>query len=535
MSIYPYFLVLFCYGIGIAPRVLHDVHMLQLNSYRIERYLRWLRQEPHRSIHPGPIGALALLLLWPWVSPTTMAVVWSLVFLVLFQTRDRTPRKKKLVITSRVSRLLAAHTALVAGMATLVCLAFAAAGYSGFLGFLLSLSISAVVSPWLTASANALMQPIERAVARRYYHDARRILSQYPNLLRIGITGSYGKTSTKFILQQCLSARYNTLATPESYNTTLGVIRVIRTLLRPIHDIFIVEMGARQQGDIQEICELVHPRIGIITAIGEQHLETFHDLATIAKTKLELFEALPADGLAFYNADDENLAAAAKPRGPRYVSYGIDATDANYRATELVSSRKGTEFNVRTPSGDSLRFRTRLLGRHNLYNILAGISVGIESGLSLAELVPVIASLKPAPHRLEARQTASGITILDNAFSSNPRGAKSSLEVLAAIEGERKIMITPGMVELGSREYALNKVFGAQAADVCDHIVLVGPKRAVAIREGLLEAGYPEDHIYIAADLKDGQNHLDSMVKAGDVILYENDLPDTYNEARKPA
>ena len=526
MSIYLFLLAVTCYVVGTAPSVLYDVHMLQLNSYRSGRYLRWIRQEPLRAIHLGPVLALASLILWWLVAPGTMAILWSAVFVLLFATRNKTPQKKKLVITSRVMRLITAHLAVFTGFAVAGWLLF------GTQSYLLVLSILAIVSPLLLCVSNTLMLPIEKAVVRYYYHDADRILSRYQDLVRIGITGSYGKTSTKFILQQCLSARYNTLATPESYNTTLGVIRVIRTLLRPIHEYFIVEMGARQKGDIREICDLAHPKIGIITAIGEQHLETFRDIATIASTKLELFEALPADGIAFYNADDKMLKETAKPTGPRYVSYGIDAAEADYWACEIISSTKGTEFIVMTPDGESIRFHTRLLGRLNVYNILAAISVSAELDIPLIELVPVVASLKPAPHRLEVKQTAGGFTILDNAFSSNPQGAKASLEVLAALDGARKVMITPGMVELGSREYELNKIFGTQAASVCDHIILVGAKRAIPIREGLLEAGYAEDKIYIAADLKDGQKHLDAMLQAGDVLLYENDLPDNYNEVK---
>lgn len=525
MSIYLLIVSLACYVAGIAPSVLHDVHMLQLNSYRNERYRAWTQQEALRSIHLGPLLALTTLILWPFF-PNAAAVLWSAVFVLLFVLRDKTPQKKKLVITSRVGRLLAVHAVLFMGFAL-------AGGLLFSLGFslLLVLPILGALSPSLLILGNALMQPVEKAVSQHYYGDAKRMLAQHKDLVKIGITGSYGKTSTKFMLQQCLSVRYNTLATPESYNTTMGVVRTVRGLLRPIHELFIVEMGARQKGDIREICELAEPKLGIITAIGEQHLETFKDVAAIATTKLELFAALPADGIAIYNADDETLRTASKPTGPRYVRYAMDCADAEYRASDVISSAKGTEFTVSTPNGD-MRFRTRLLGRHNIYNILAAISVSVELGIPLADLVPVVASLKPAPHRLEVKQTAGGVTILDNAFSSNPQGAKSSLEVLGAIDGKRKIMITPGMVELGSREYELNKVFGTQAAAVCDHVILVGAKRAVPIREGLLEAGYPEDKIYIAADLKDGQRHLSSLLQAGDVLLYENDLPDTYNEVK---
>lgn len=527
MSIYLFTIAIACYAVGIAPSVLHDVHMLQLNSYRNERYRAWISQEPLRAIHIGPLFALASLILWPFVASGTVAIVWSTIFVMLFTTRDKTPQKKKLVITSRVTRLIAAHALLFGGFMLMGALLV-----SKDFALLAALPVLGALSPRLLGLSNTLMQPVEKAVSQHYYNDASRILSQHKNLGRIGITGSYGKTSTKFMLQQCLSTRYNTLATPESYNTTMGVVRTTRTLLRPIHEFFIVEMGARQKGDIKEICDLAHPKIGIITAIGEQHLETFRDLAAIVNTKLELFAALPADGTAFYNADDEVLRAADKPNGPRYVRYAIDSADADYRASDLTVGAKGTEFTVLTPAGESVRFRTRLLGRHNVYNILAAIAVSVELGIPPNDLVPVVASLQPAPHRLEVKQTAGGFTILDNAFSSNPQGAKSSLEVLAALAGSRKIMITPGMVELGSREYELNKAFGIQAATVCDHVILVGAKRAVPIREGLLEAGYPEDKIYIAADLKDGQKHLSSMLQAGDVVLYENDLPDTYNEVK---
>jgi UDP-N-acetylmuramoyl-tripeptide--D-alanyl-D-alanine ligase len=532
MSIYFFAFSIACYAVGIAPSVLYDIHMLQLSSYRNERYWGWIRQESLRSIHLGPLLALASLVLWPFVTPEIVAILWSAVFVVLFAIRDKTPQKKKLVITSRVIRLIIAHVALYGILSIVAWFILGALGYSQDFGLLLMLSILGVVSPLLLTLSNAAIQPVEKAVGRYYYNDANRILLKHSNLTTIGITGSYGKTSTKFILQQCLSTRYHTLATPESYNTTMGVIRVIRTSLRPIHELFIVEMGARQKGDIREICELAHPKLGIITAIGEQHLETFRDISTIARTKLELFESLTADGMAFYSADNQILREAIKPDGPRYVTYGIDAADSAYRAIDLSSSAKGTEFSVLAPTGESVRFRTKLLGRHNIYNILAAISVSSELGIPLAELVPVVASLKPAPHRLEVKSTSSGFTILDNAFSSNPEGAKSSLEVLGSLEGKRKIMITPGMVELGSREFELNKVFGKQAASVCDHVILVGAKRAIPIREGLLEAGYSEGNIYIATDLNEGQKHLNSMVREGDVVLYENDLPDNYNEVK---
>ena len=246
MSIYYFILSIACYVIGIAPSTLYDIHMLQLNSYRNERYWRWINQDSIRFMHFGPLLPLASLLLWPFVSPETMVFIWSIAFIFLLVTRDTTPQKKKLVITSRVIRLITSH--LVIYFIFLICawFIFGVAEFSQEFGLLLILSLLGVVTPLLLCLSNGAIQPIEKIVGLYFYYDAKHILSKHSNLKRIGITGSYGKTSTKFILQQCLSTSYNTLATPESYNTIMGVTRVIRTLLRPIHEFFIVEMGARQ-------------------------------------------------------------------------------------------------------------------------------------------------------------------------------------------------------------------------------------------------------------------------------------------------
>lgn len=529
MPYYQISLAILCYLIALAPDLLHDVHMLQLNSYRTERYWRWLRQQWTRFAHPRQGWALAASVFLWFDAVTLFVLAWCGLNLYLYASRPKAMQKKKLVITSRVMRLLSVHGLFLAGLAALLS-RFApvpADAAPVFSVFLLGL-----FSPLALIVSNTLARPMEYLVGRYYYLDAVRILKAYGDLRVIGVTGSYGKTSTKVIVQQLLSTRFDALTTPQSYNTTLGVVIVIRTLLRPIHKLFVVEMGARQPGDIREICQLVRPSYGIITAIGEQHLETFGHVDNIVRTKLELFAALPEGGVAIYNADDARLRQAEKRPDLHYIGIGIDADDAAYRAVEMVSRAAGSEFTVTSPRGETVRFRTRLLGRHNVYNILAGIAVSCELGIPLAALAPAVASLQSAPHRLEVKRTAGGVTILDDAFSSNPLGAKYALEVLAGLEGSRKILITPGMVELGAREFALNQAFGEQAASVCDYVVLVGPKRAEPIRAGLLQAGYAEENIYVAADLRDGQAHLSILLREGDVVLYENDLPDTYNEAK---
>ena len=176
--------------------------------------------------------------------------------------------------------------------------------------------------------------------------------------------------------------------------------------------------------------------------------------------------------------------------------------------------------------------RTQLLGKHNVSNILAAMAVAIECGMTLEEIRVAIANVEPVPHRLQLTSNGGDVTIIDDSFNSNPVGAKAALEVLTEIQGRKKVLVTPGMVELGEREYEENKRLGEHAADVCDLVILVGPTRTTPILDGLKAAQYPSQQIIVALNLEEVKQHLATRVQAGDVVLFENDLPDNYNEER---
>ena len=377
---------------------------------------------------------------------------------------------------------------------------------------------------------NAVMKPLEDHINLGYFKDAQRIINNMPNLTRIGLTGSFGKTSSKFILGQVLEQQFNVLVSPESYNTPMGLTRVIRERLRPTNDIFVGEMGAKRPGDIEELCQLVNPQIGIITAIGEQHLETFGDLETIKRTKFELVGHLPQDGLAILNGDDENVVSMLDTVKCPYVLYGVTGKNLTYHATDIRFTAQGMTFTVNNKAGETCTVSTKLLGRHNIYNILAAVACGDYLGMSLSKITQGIKRVEPIPHRLEIKRYATNFITIDDAFNSNPVGAKSALEVLEFMEGNKKIIITPGMVELGEKEYELNKEFAKECAKVCDFIILVGRNHSQPLQDGLAEVNLPQERYYVAADLKDAVRKLAEIVDSGDVVLYENDLPDTYNE-----
>jgi UDP-N-acetylmuramoyl-tripeptide--D-alanyl-D-alanine ligase len=293
-------------------------------------------------------------------------------------------------------------------------------------------------------------------------------------------------------------------------------------------------MGAKNVGDIKEICDLVKPAHGVIVSIGPQHLESFKTLENVARTKFELADSLPEGGTVFLNLDDGRIRAEL-PRlgesGRKTVTYGF-AEGSDYRARDVKVSAEGSSFSVKFPDSEEMEVETGLIGTHNVRNALAAIAVADFSGVPRKDIAAGAKRLEGVPHRLQLIRRGGDI-VIDDAYNSNAAGAKAALDVLALFEG-CKILITPGMVELGSCQDELNEKFGAQAAEVCDFVILVGRKQTESVRRGLLNhrgrEPYPEDRLFVAPDLAGGLARLSAIDAGGKrkVVLLENDLPDNY-------
>jgi UDP-N-acetylmuramoyl-tripeptide--D-alanyl-D-alanine ligase len=353
------------------------------------------------------------------------------------------------------------------------------------------------------------------------------MLKQSPNLTVIGVTGSYGKTSVKFYLQTLLKDSFNVLVTPESYNTPMGVVKTIRESLKSTHEIFVCEMGARHVGDIKEICDIVHPEHGIITSIGPQHLETFFNMDNIKSTKFELADSLPSGGMLFLNGDNEYI--REKSEGYRNITFYCTQDDTRdaYRASDIRVSQQGTDFYVTAPDGDSEHFQMKLIGAHNVINVVGAIAVANKLGVSLSDLKIPVRRLQSVEHRMQLREHGL-VTIIDDAYNSNPVGSKAAVETLKMFDGIR-ILVTPGMVELGDKEEEYNYKFGTYAADCCDYILLVGKKRTKPIFEGVLSKGFSEEKLRAFDKLEEALAYAYEIKGQGHkYILLENDLPDNY-------
>ena len=494
----------------------YDIHMFQLSSYRNSRYFRWLI--PGNIISTKRILSLVMLAaaFIPGYLGVSLAAVTVMVgYAHCFKEKFKTP----LVYTMRVRRLFATDILLFLAISS-AALIFAGRWATAAIGAALVLSNMAMLL------ANMVNMPIEKGINRHYYNDAKRMIKSHKGLVVIGVTGSFGKTSTKNYLASVLAEKYNVLVTPGNFNTLLGVIRTIREQLRPYHRIFIVEMGAKQKNDIKEICDLVHPTIGIVTAVGEMHLETFKTVENIQDTKFELINSLPADGLGIINNDCLHIREYKGITSPcRIIRYGIES-DAGYKATDVHYGANGVSF---TLNGDE-QFNSRLLGAGNLLNILASIAVADYLDVPSNKQKNAIARLQPVEHRLSMK-VANGITVLDDAYNSNPQGARMALEVLkefAVGESNKRIVITPGFVEMGTRQADANRELGRTIATSCDYAIVVNATNRDAIRKGIDEGGLATSRYYLAESLDDAHAHLARILHAGDVVLYENDLPDNF-------
>lgn len=513
----------------------HDIHMLQQNSYRIDRYWRWLTKSGDFASASRMANVCVLFLLFSTLLTTGVnAIIAACVCIGQSIWALRQKFKKPLVFTQRVKRIYGVCAFISVAIVVLVALTVGRDGSGAFLYYtggqvtLGALLMMCIFSWAIAIAAVFLLKPVEKAINDRYRNEAISILESMPDLKIIGITGSYGKTSTKHYLHRILSERFDVLMTPGSYNTPMGVIRTIREMMKPYNEVFICEMGAKQVGDIKEICDMVHPQIGIVTAVGPMHLESFKSIQNVQKTKFELIDALPADGFGVINNDFE-YCANRKVGNVKVARYGVATTDGcEYVAKDVKYSAEGSTFALEGSDGTRIELRTRLVGECNISNLVAAVIVALHLGMSHNEIRRAVESIEQVEHRLNVKRTPGGVTIIDDAFNSNPAGSKMAVDVLSQFKDGKRIIVTPGMIELGSEQTHLNQELGRHIGKNVDIAVVVGSYNRDALVSGILSTNFNKQNLHIVDSFADSQVLLGKILKSGDVVLYENDLPDSF-------
>ena len=399
--------------------------------------------------------------------------------------------------------------------------------------------------------------PIEKLIAKRYIKLAKNKLRQNKKLIKIGITGSYGKTSVKEILSKILIEQYNVLFTPKSYNTPMGITKTINESLTNSTEIFVCEMGAKKVGEILELCDIVEINMGIITAIGDQHTETFGNIENIYRTKKELadylygklcvfnlmnrytskmyhdysgkkvgcFVLLKRDFLNCRRLKKNVKCFLLKDRSINHIYYEFPKKN-NYYAKVKKITQSGSIFNVYCGNLFLGEVCSKLLGVHNIINIVLALSMAMHLGVNFHKVKRAIESIDSISARLEKFVTNNGAIVINNGYNSNINSVSSSLSVLKLFENKNKVVITPGIIETND-DFKHNREFGKIVSKFADEVIIVKEKNKDAILLGLSDNCFDMSKVYVVNDFADAKGIID-IAGEGFVFLIENDLPNYY-------
>lgn len=506
-------LIIIEYLLNLCILLTFNMHMFQLNSYCFYKHIHWINENIKNIVLQVFVLILATILLI--VNNDILVIILLGVSIFLNFPKEKT--KVKFNLTNRVKRMMITEIILI-----IVVLVI---DYKNFI--FIKLCILNIVSPIICIIVNFVNYPIEHFRRKYYIKQAKKVINSMPNLIVIGITGSYGKTSVKNFLQKALEKKYEVIATPKNYNTTMGVVKTILENLKSTHQIFICEMGATKPNDIKEICDIVKPKLGIITSIGPQHLESFKSIEKIVETKFELVESVKQNnGITFLNFDNEYLSKQCKEEN--IITYGVNNDSLNYNAFNIKITSEGSKFSIiDKKERKKIEFTTKIIGAHNVVNITGVVAVSNYLGISLNDIASQIKNLKSVEHRLQLINYKN-FNIIDDSYNSNPVSSKSALDTLAQFDGI-KIIVTPGMVELGNDEKRYNYELGKYACNICDYIFLVNSKQAKYVYEGILGTNFNKNKIFNVSSPQEAINKISNLnIKSKVTVLLENDLPDNY-------
>ncbi|MBR5985655.1 MAG: UDP-N-acetylmuramoyl-tripeptide--D-alanyl-D-alanine ligase [Clostridia bacterium] len=533
--------------VGLNLVSLHYIHMLQLESYQPDGYMRHLMRYKAEwqgvTLITGLVCLAAQLILPTIVFPLftgerVYSMIISRVLIIAFYAvmcgreayRFFTAKPKKpLVYTKRCKRLIAANAAVTLLCVVLLALIAARFDSSDRQTMLMWVSPMALIAalPFIVYLSSRAILPVENRINEGFKRASREKLAKNPKLIKVAITGSFGKTGTKYALGTILEGKYKTYISPGSTNTPMGLCTVINNRMPGDVQVFLAEMGSRHVGDIKELTQIVAPDVALITSVGAQHLETFGNVETVAKAKYELIEALGKKGKAFFASDGAWVDKMYEMAACQKFLSGLENPACDMWAENIETGAFGSRFELVTKDGQRQACETEILGRHNLSNVVLSALAAREMGLSLEEISAGISRLKPVEHRLQLIK--GDINVLDDAFNSNPVGAKEALRILSCFPG-RHLVVTPGFVEMGADEEKYNFELGGQIAEYCDAAILVGKKHTAPIMKGLLKAGFNRASVIQVGSLDEGSRRIREFISSGDAVLFENDLPDNYNE-----
>jgi UDP-N-acetylmuramoyl-tripeptide--D-alanyl-D-alanine ligase len=490
-------------------RVAQREHYLPGTTVRFARRW-WLTSAANRAlVVAGAAGAVASL----WYPPAAFVpVVVAGCAPVGLKLRGTT---SPLAWTPRLRRLAGLSVLLAAIVVGGLASAGLAAAFS-------AVAFCALGAPVLVDAALVLAKPVEARLLRPYLERARRRLQAVGPRV-VALTGSYGKTTTKGYLAHLVAGSFSVVATPASFNNAAGLARAINEHLATGTQVFVAEMGTYGAGEIAAMCAWTRPEVAVITAIGPVHLERMGSLERIAEAKAEILDQV---AVAVLNIDHPLLAELAQKveeEGKTVWRCSSQGSQADVRVTADRGGLRVRAAHVGAEMDQLVTVGPEVEPGNVACAVAAALALGVPAGTVAARL----ASLPGAPHRRSPQQGARGARVIDDTYNANPAGAKAALALLGVIGGPsgKRVVVTPGMVELGRLQERENANFAAGAGTVATELVVVGRTNARALRAGARAAGVPVRQV---RDRKAAVAWVSAQLGAADAVLYENDLPDHY-------
>lgn len=496
------------------------IQAFQQSAYDPKRYIQYMKENYKYSFGINELLPIffAVVLSFNYEIIRLFLIIFFLYYNIKFfnLAKGRYKEKLPLKFTPRVKRQIVTLTILI----ILILVVLLKLGLGLIVGLLM---IVYFIYPLITIMSYINL-PLEKYFQQQFKNRAERKLKKHNNLLVIGITGSYGKTSIKNIVYDILKEEEVTLITPNSFNTPMGLSMTINNDLTALYQNFIAEMGAYYKGEIHELTEIVHPQIGIVSSIGPQHLETFKTIENIQATKMELIESLPRDGLAILNYDNKYIREYKIKNDVLVKYYSLEDSSVDLYAYNIEYLTTGMRFKIKFKEKE-YEIESKLLGKYNIYNILAGILVADYKGLKIEKILKSIGKIEPIKNRMELKRITNSLSIIDDSFNGNVEGMIEDITILKTYKAKKK-MITPGIIDGGEQNYELNKKIALEINDEIDELYIVGSyNRDVYTSYAKIE----KEKIYLF------DNFLDAYARATNdknpiVVLIANDLPDKYNK-----
>lgn len=498
----------------------------QQSAYNSSRYFKYIKENYKHTLGINELILIGLAILlrnmffWELLV-TTVIMYYNLQFFQISKKRykEKLPLKK----TPRVKRFIAALIffsviILIVGLGIMV-------NINSYIKLFVLLTIITYLINFLIIGVGIFIFPLEKMIQNKFKKKAKLKLKKYDDLNVIAVTGSYGKTSIKNIVTDMLCEFELTLKTPSSFNTPMGISITVNNELTPFYKNFITEMGAYYLGEIKELADLVNPKIGIVSSVGPQHLETFKTIDVITKTKMELIESLPKDGLGILNFDNKYIREYKIINDVKIKWYSLENDEADIKAFDITYLTSGMEFSIKF-KGKTHKIKTTLLGKHNVSNILASILVLDYKQISIENIINSIDKIQPIPHRLELKQINNNLTLIDDSFNGNVEGVKEGLKILESMNQKRKILITPGIIDGGKENENLNIEYGKAISNAITDIIIIGKYNQNSLKKGIKSEYH--NKIKNFDNFIEGYNYA-MGIDESKIILIANDLPDKYN------